>query len=104
MILSGGDQTEIRQIFKLRGLDSFFEAGIFGSPDNKDQVLNREKNNGNIQFPALFLGDSRYDYQASTQAGLDFVFLTDWTDVSNWQEFCLKNKIQTASNLASLMS
>jgi phosphoglycolate phosphatase-like HAD superfamily hydrolase len=103
MILSGGDQAEIREIFKLRGLDSFFEAGIFGSPDNKDQVLNREKNNGNIQFPALFIGDSRYDYQASTQAGLDFVFLSDWTDVPDWTLFCAKNNINTFNNLAVLI-
>jgi phosphoglycolate phosphatase-like HAD superfamily hydrolase len=104
MILSGGDQAEIREIFKLRQLDTFFEGGIFGSPDNKDLVLAREKDNGNIQFPALFIGDSRYDYQASTKAGLDFVFLSDWTDVPDWQQFCLDNKIKTASNLGTLMT
>jgi len=104
MILSGGDQAEIREIFKLRQLDTFFEGGVFGSPDNKDLVLAREKENGNIQFPALFIGDSRYDYQASTKAGLDFVFLSDWTDVPDWQLFCLDNKIKTASNLGTLMT
>ncbi len=103
MILSGGDQTEIREIFKLRGMDSFFEAGIFGSPDNKDQVLNREKNNGNIQFPALFIGDSRYDYQASTQAGLDFVFLSDWTDFQSWQDYCEQHHIKVLKNLGMLV-
>jgi phosphoglycolate phosphatase-like HAD superfamily hydrolase len=103
MILSGGDQTEIREIFKLRGLDSFFEAGIFGSPDNKDQVLNREKNNGNIQFPALFIGDSRYDYQASTQAGLDFVFLSEWTDFQSWQDYCEHHHIKVLKNLGMLV-
>jgi phosphoglycolate phosphatase-like HAD superfamily hydrolase len=103
MILSGGDQAEIREIFKQRGLDSLFEGGIFGSPDNKDQVLGREKINGNIQFPALFIGDSRYDYQASTQAGLDFIFLSDWTDVPDWKSFCAENNINTFNNLAALI-
>jgi phosphoglycolate phosphatase-like HAD superfamily hydrolase len=103
MILSGGDQAEIREIFKLRKLDKFFEGGVFGSPDNKDLVLAREKDNGNIQFPALFIGDSRYDYQASTKAGLDFVFLSDWTDVPDWTLFCEQNNINTFNNLGALI-
>jgi phosphoglycolate phosphatase-like HAD superfamily hydrolase len=103
MILSGGDQAEIREIFKLRQLDTFFEGGIFGSPDNKDLVLAREKENGNIQVPALFIGDSRYDYQASTKAGLDFVFLSDWTDVPDWTLFCEQNNINTFNNLGALI-
>jgi phosphoglycolate phosphatase-like HAD superfamily hydrolase len=103
MILSGGDQAEIREIFKLRQLDTFFEGGVFGSPDNKDLVLAREKNNGNIQYPALFIGDSRYDYQASTKAGLDFVFLSDWTDVPDWTLFCEQNNINTFNNLGALI-
>ena len=103
MILSGGDQAEIREIFKLRQLDTFFEGGIFGSPDNKDLVLAREKDNGNIQFPALFIGDSQYDFKASTHAGLDFLFLSDWTDVPGWQVFCANKQIQTYPNLGSLL-
>lgn len=104
MIISGGDQNELREIFECRNLSNLFNAGIFGSPDNKEQILARELANGNISTPALFIGDSRYDYQASTNAGLDFVFLTEWTDVPDWQAFCSENKIQTAPNLASLMS
>jgi hypothetical protein len=51
----------------------------------------------------LFIGDSRYDYQASTKAGLDFVFLSDWTDVPGWQVFCGNEQIQTYPNLGSLL-
>ena len=103
MILSGGDQAEIREIFKLRQLDTFFEGGIYGSPDNKDLVLAREKDNGNIQFPALFIGDSQYDYLASTNAGLDFLFLSDWTDMTNWKSFAENNQIKFLTNLAALI-
>ena len=76
MILSGGDQQEIRTLFANRNLAHFFDGGLFGSPDNKDAVLAREKLNGNLQFPALFIGDSKYDHEAATRAGLDFVFLS----------------------------
>ena len=100
MVLSGGDQTELRKIFELRDLMHLFNAGIFGSPDNKDVVLARELARGNITQPALFLGDSRYDHQASTGAGLDFVFLSAWTDVENWQAYCEQHQITVKRNIA----
>lgn len=103
MILSGGDQQEIRTLFANRNLAHFFDGGLFGSPDNKDTVLAREKLNGNLQFPALFIGDSKYDHEAATRAGLDFVFLSDWTEVSDWKAFCQINPIAVAKNLKELL-
>lgn len=104
MIISGGDQAELREIFEQRKLLDFFDAGIFGSPDNKDQILAREIARDNLIKPALFIGDSRYDYQASTQAGLDFVFLSDWTDVDGWQRFCAEQNIQVLNHLGDLIT
>ena len=103
MILSGGDQQEIRTLFAKRNLQSLFDGGLFGSPDNKDTVLAREKTNGNLQFPALFIGDSKYDYEAATRAGLDFVFLSDWTEVADWQAYCKAQQIEVLPNLAALL-
>jgi phosphoglycolate phosphatase-like HAD superfamily hydrolase len=104
MLLSGGDQAELRKIFARRDLDRLFEAGIFGGPDTKDIVLTREKSNGNIQFPALFVGDSKYDHQAATKAGLDFVFLSDWTEVADWRAYCKANNIQAKHSIKDLLS
>ncbi len=102
LVVSGGDQQEIRDLFEQRELVDFFDSGLFGSPDNKDEILKREKENGNIVFPALFIGDSKYDYESSTRAGLDFVFLSDWTDVQDWKAFCAEHKILTCLNIKSL--
>ncbi len=104
MLLSGGDQKELRRIFARRNLAPMFEAGIFGGPDQKEEVLAREKSNGNIQFPALFLGDSKYDHQAATNAGLDFVFLSEWTEVADWQAYCTENNIIELHNISQLLS
>lgn len=104
MLLSGGDQAELRRVFARRNLATLFEAGIFGGPDIKDTVLAREKANGNIQFPALFVGDSKYDHQAATRAGLDFVFLSDWTEVRDWQAYCAENKITAIPNISQLLA
>jgi len=104
MLLSGGDQAELRRIFIRRHLAPLFKAGIFGGPDKKEEVLEREKTNGNIQFPAIFLGDSKYDHQAATNAGLDFIFLSGWTEVPNWQAYCEENKIVNLRNISQLLA
>lgn len=109
LILSGGDQEELRTLFAKRtlskgvSLEQLFDGGIFGSPDNKDEVLAREKANGNVQLPALFIGDSKYDYEAADRAGLDFVFLSDWTEVADWQDYSILNKIMVLPNISSLL-
>ena len=104
LILSGGDQQEIRDLFNKRNIAHMFNGGLFGSPDNKDVVLAREKANGNIQSPALFLGDSKYDFEAATRAGLDFVFISDWTEVPDWQAFCTVNNITVVPNISQLLA
>ncbi|MDZ4211172.1 MAG: HAD family hydrolase, partial [Methylotenera sp.] len=103
-ILSGGDQQEIRKLFDKRNIAYLFDGGLFGSPDNKDDVLAREKANANLQFPALFLGDSKYDFEAAARAGVDFIFLSDWTEVPDWQEFCAVNKLTIIRNITQLVS
>jgi len=109
MVLSGGDQQEIRTLFAKRqvkpniSLDQMFDGGLFGSPDNKDEVLAREIANGNIQLPALFLGDSKYDFEAATRAGLDFVFLSAWTEVPDWREYCATHQIKALDGISSLL-
>lgn len=103
MLLSGGDQAELRRLFPRRNLAHLFEAGIFGGPDQKMEVLAREMGNGNLAMPALFLGDSKYDHQASTGAGLDFIFLSEWTEVADWADYCKQHQITVIKNLSHLV-
>ncbi|PKO51315.1 MAG: HAD family hydrolase, partial [Betaproteobacteria bacterium HGW-Betaproteobacteria-20] len=53
--------------------------------------------------PALFIGDSKYDFEAATRAGLDFVFLSDWTEVADWEDYCKAHGIQVRNNISNLM-
>lgn len=102
LIVSGGDQQELRDIFAERQLCRYFDGGIMGSPDTKDSILDREMNQGNICSPAIFLGDSRYDHQAATRAGLDFIFVSGWTEMSGWREYTTNNSIRCVERLADL--
>lgn len=102
LIVSGGDQAELREVFAARGLAEHFDGGIFGSPDTKDQILAREIAAGTIRSPALFLGDSRYDHIAAAHAGLDFVFLSGWSEFYGWQDYIAAHRIPHRRNVAAL--
>jgi phosphoglycolate phosphatase-like HAD superfamily hydrolase len=54
-------------------------------------------------MPALFVGDSKYDHQAASGAGLDFVFLSGWTEVKDWQEYCNLHQILVRNNISQLL-
>lgn len=103
LIVSGGDQSELREIFALRGLTKLFDGGIFGSPDSKDTILEREIASANIRKEAIFIGDSRYDHIASSNAGLDFVFLSKWSEFTDWKQYCEVNDISVLSAVSSLV-
>jgi phosphoglycolate phosphatase-like HAD superfamily hydrolase len=103
LIVSGGDQAELREVFAQRGLASLFDGGIFGSPATKDEILARERENATIRPPALFLGDSKYDYQAASTAGLDFVFLNGWSEVEDWDTWAASEGISVRQDVRELM-
>jgi phosphoglycolate phosphatase-like HAD superfamily hydrolase len=100
LIASGGDQNELREIFIKRGLFDLFDGGIFGSPDSKDIILNREIK-GNFKS-CLYIGDSKYDYHVAHKIGIDFVFLSNWTEVENWASWSKTLNIKTMGNVEDL--
>lgn len=99
LIVSGGDQQELREVFAARNLIDLFDGGIFGSPDSKDIILEREIAANNIHKLAIFLGDSRYDHIVSSNAGLDFVFLSYWTEFAGWKSYCQENNLMIKDSL-----
>lgn len=101
LVVSGAEQGELRAVLNQRGLAQYFD-GIFGSPDTKDEILAREIERQTIQKPALFLGDSRYDHEAASRAGLDFIFISDWTELKGWKEYCFAKEIAVLPRLSSL--
>ena len=103
LIVSGGDQAELREIFEQRGLSNYFDGGIFGSPDDKDVILKNETKNRNIIGKSLFLGDSMYDYQAAKTAKMDFIFISKWTEVKNWKKWICENEITNFVNIESIV-
>jgi phosphoglycolate phosphatase-like HAD superfamily hydrolase len=102
-VVSGSDQSELRVLLDARGLADFFDGGIFGSPDAKSDILSRELAAGSIREPALFLGDSKYDCEVSLAHGLDFVFVSAWSEVENWQEWTQGQGLEVVDRVADLL-
>jgi phosphoglycolate phosphatase-like HAD superfamily hydrolase len=103
LIVSGSDQNELQEVFKALNIQRYFEGGIFGSPDDKNTIIEREMECKNIKKPALFFGDSKYDYLAAKKANLDFAFLSGWSDVKNYQPWCDENKILCVKNFLDFL-
>ena len=103
LTVSGGAQDELRDIFSKRNLANYFDKGVYGSPDTKVEIFKKQIAINNIEFPALFIGDSKYDFISSSKAGLDFVFMTYWTEVKDWCKFCRENCISYRDSLQSLL-
>ncbi|WP_273521644.1 HAD family hydrolase [Rhodosalinus sediminis] len=103
MIVSGGDQDELREIFAARRLAHLFDGGIFGSPDTKDDILARELASGGIARPALFFGDSKLDHEAASRAAVAFIFASAWSEFSGWRDYTDRHGVTVIRNLSTLL-
>ena len=97
MVLSGGDFTEIKDFLKLHGLDTYFSA-ILAGPLTKGEHLGRIT----IERPAVFIGDSIHDFEVSEDFGLDFIFMSGYTRVEDWDKFPFPEAVCKVENFESL--
>lgn len=80
-IASGSDETELRKVFSLRGIDYLFKS-ILGSPKNKmecvQKIISWENNNNGI-----FFGDAISDFNAANSFNLDFIGIIGYSDAKD---------------------
>jgi len=100
-VVSGGDQEELREIFKKRNISYMFNGGIYGSPRNKNEIMLDLTESGKVSGSSIFIGDSEYDARIASDFKLDFIFLSQWTEVIDWQ---LKFPDSAFKNLEALMT
>lgn len=102
LIVSGSDQAELRAYVKRRGIDKYFDAGIYGSPDDKRKNIIKALDSGSIKFPAVLIGDSKLDHQVAKEFKLDFIFASKWTDMSDWKDYCIRNNLFVIDSLTNI--
>lgn len=102
-LVSGGAQDELRAIFDSRQLSGYFDAGIHGSPDSKDTIFARLISEGVIRAPAVYLGDSQYDHEAASRAGLEFIFVSAWSEFEVLDAYRLDQNITSVATLSDFL-
>ena len=102
-IVSGGDQDELKRVFHLRKLEILFDGGIFGSPRSKYEILRTLKTQKLVGRKAVFLGDSKYDYEVAEFFDLSFIFVSNWTDFAHWQPFFEGKEITKIEQIGELV-
>jgi HAD superfamily hydrolase (TIGR01549 family) len=80
-VASGSDENELRQVFSWRNLDKYFQ-GIYGSPKTKQacvsEILLKVGSNQRI----LLVGDAESDWRAASSTGINFVFMSGFSDAA----------------------
>lgn len=102
LIVSGGDQIELINVFKKRGLNQYFNKGIFGSPESKERILEREIVKKGLTSQSVYIGDSKYDFKAANQFNIDFIFLYEWSEVENYKCWTKEFNIKFFKNINDL--
>lgn len=80
-VASGSEQSELREVFVQRGLNTHFD-GVFGSPTPKAELIRnilKKENNTN----AVMFGDAESDMLSAQQNNIDFVFYTPYSNVKD---------------------
>ena len=103
LVASGGVELELREVFRNRSLYNLFDGGIYGGPKSKHKIISSLIKENNLEFPALFLGDSKYDYEVASRFKLDFLFVSDWSEFKDWRNYCIRNKILSIKSLCNLL-
>ena len=100
-VVTGGSETEVRQIFKDRKIDKYFEA-IYGNPRDKYTIIEDtgiQTNNSN----SIFYGDSRLDYEVSQNFSMNFLFLTQYTEFRDWKRFFEGKEVKIYQNFSKAL-
>ena len=90
-------------IFDKLSFTKFFRGGIFGNPDSKEYIINREILSNNIVPPVVLFGDSEYDYFCAQKYGFDFVFVSGWSELKSWKDFVELNQLPSICSLSDLL-
>lgn len=101
-VVSGGAHAELAPVLAERGLDTDVD-GVYGSPTPKVDLVAELDRSGMLERPGVFVGDSRIDHEVAVAHGLDFVFVSRWTEWDGWAE-ALPPSVPVVDGLAPILA
>tara|TARA_B100000886_G_C20419740_1_gene490961 strand:- start:2294 stop:2965 length:672 start_codon:yes stop_codon:yes gene_type:complete len=103
-IASGGLEDEILCFLKEKNLLKLFEAGVYGSPTPKLEIIKKIKSIPlrSAKIDWIVIGDSIYDFKCAKENGINFIFASDWSDIKNPDYFLKENDIPSILGIEEL--
>lgn len=78
-VISGGDQRELHEVFKIRGIFSYFKK-IMGSPLSKFDNAEKLNNLKLFEKSSILFGDSFIDMKIAKKYNLDFCYISQFSE------------------------
>jgi phosphoglycolate phosphatase-like HAD superfamily hydrolase len=60
-------------------------------------------NRRDASLPAVFIGDSKYDYECAREANIDFIFVYKYSEFIGWQDYFSDKRVTIISDLRELI-
>ena len=79
-VASGSEQAELREVFREKKLDIYFDE-IYGSPTTKSELVKNILNNSSFS-KVVFIGDAVSDFEAAEKNEIDFIFYSPYSNVT----------------------
>jgi phosphoglycolate phosphatase-like HAD superfamily hydrolase len=78
-VASGSEEKELRDVFKQRGLEKYFQ-GIYGSPTKKETLV-KDIVNLHLNESIVMIGDAISDFESANANGINFIFYRPYSNV-----------------------
>lgn len=98
-VVSGVATEELTEILQAHGLARYF-AGIYGGV--KTDTLKALLDDGTLHKPATYYGDTQQDYEAAKGNGLDFVFVSAFSEFSEWRPYFARKKVRVVRDFTEI--
>ena len=96
--VSGGAEDEVKDLFHSNKITHFFK-GIHGGPTKKKAHLDAI----NPEKPITYVGDSKVDHESANHIGADFIFMYQYTQFDNWEQYFRQfPEVRIVRNLSEL--
>ncbi|MDA7596538.1 HAD hydrolase-like protein [Gammaproteobacteria bacterium] len=101
-VITGGDEEEVKFVFKRRSLDKYF-TDILGSPKTKNENMEKVLDEHEKIGRCIFFGDSRIDYEVAVSFECEFVFVSEKSEWLGGESFIRESKCKSIPNFLELI-
>lgn len=99
--VSDGFEEEIISTFKRLDLLCYFEYGIYGNSVSKRAHLDRRIKKSLISNEGIYFGAPCLDYEIFRDLGVNFTFISEWSEFGGWQDFSANKEVPVFCSLSA---